>query len=284
MSEPGGRAERETGPGAGRERARPVSSERAFGVAAGLDPEVAAPLAARCQELGYASMWSNDHPGANGLDTLAAFAEGADSLDLGVAVMALDRHEPPEINERIESLGLDRGRLWLGVGAGFSKRPLTRMRDALPSLRDAIPGVRLVLAAMGPKMSALAGRGYDGAFLNWMTPEFAAGARESVHSGASEAGREAPPVLGYVRTAIGDDAKERLAKEEAFYRDLHDGYRRQFARLDQPVGTVGVAAPAAETADSELERYDALDVVVVRALASATLESMAAVAGATAPA
>lgn len=256
---------------------------RGFGVAAGLESDAAAPLAARCQELGYSSMWSNDHPGANGLDTLAAFAEGTDSLELGVAVMALDRHEPAEINERIEALGLDRDRLWLGVGAGFSKRPLTRMRDALPELRDAIPGVRLVLAAMGPKMSALAGSAYDGAFLNWMTPEFAAGARESVHSGAAEAGREPPPVMGYVRTAVGDDAAQRLAKEESFYRDLHDGYRRQFARLDRPVGTVGVAAANAGEAASALGEYDALDVVVIRGLASGNLEAMGAVAAAAAP-
>jgi alkanesulfonate monooxygenase SsuD/methylene tetrahydromethanopterin reductase-like flavin-dependent oxidoreductase (luciferase family) len=258
-------------------------SERGFGVAAGLDPDVAAALAGRCQKLGYSSIWSNDHPGANGLDTLAAFADGSDALDLGVAVMALDRHNPGEINQRIEDLGLDRGRLWIGVGAGFSKRPLTTMREALPALREGIPGVRLVLAAMGPKMSALAGSGFDGAFLNWMTPEFAAGARESVHAGAAEAGREPPPVLGYVRTAVGPDAAERLAKEEGFYRDLHDGYRRQFARLDQPQGTVGVAAPDADVARSELERYDALDVVVVRGLASATLESMGAVSAAAAP-
>ncbi|MFL5891654.1 MAG: LLM class flavin-dependent oxidoreductase [Solirubrobacterales bacterium] len=257
---------------------------RGFGVAAGLDPDVATPLAARCQELGYSSMWSNDHPGANGLDTLAAFAEGTEELELGVAVMALDRHQPAEINERIESLGLDRDRLWVGVGAGFTKRPLTTMREALPALRDSIPGVRLVLAAMGPKMSALAGSGFDGAFLNWMTPEFAAGARESVHSGAAEAGREPPPVLGYVRTAVGHDARERLAKEESFYRDLHDGYRRQFARLDRPTGTVGVAAADADQASRALDDYDALDVVVVRGLASATLEAMGAVAVAAAPA
>jgi alkanesulfonate monooxygenase SsuD/methylene tetrahydromethanopterin reductase-like flavin-dependent oxidoreductase (luciferase family) len=259
-------------------------SERGFGVAAGLDPEVATPLAARCQELGYSSVWSNDHPGANGLDTLAAFAGGSEALDLGVAVMAFDRHEPADINRRIESLGLDRGRLLIGVGAGFSKRPLSTMREALPVLREAIPGVRLVLAAMGPKMCALAGGGFDGAFLNWMTPEFAAGARENVHAGAAEAGREPPPVLGYVRTAVGADAAERLAKEESFYRDLHDGYRRQFARLGQPEGTVGVAATDADAAESELQRYEALDVVVVRGLASATLESMGAVAASAAPA
>ena len=258
-------------------------STRGFGVAAGLDPEVASPLAARCEELGYGSIWSNDHPGALGLETLAAFAKGSEALDLGVAVMALDRHEPREINERIEALGLDRERLWVGVGAGFAKRPLTTMRDALPALREAVPGVRLVLAAMGPKMCALAGSGFDGAFLNWMTPEFAAGARDDVHAGAADAGREPPPVLGYVRTAVGADAAERLAKEESFYRDLHDGYRNQFARLGHPEGTVGVAAADDGAADAELNRYEALDVVVVRGLASATLESMAAVAAAAAP-
>jgi alkanesulfonate monooxygenase SsuD/methylene tetrahydromethanopterin reductase-like flavin-dependent oxidoreductase (luciferase family) len=258
-------------------------SDRGFGVAAGLDPEVATPLAARCEELGFSSMWSNDHPGANGLDTLAAFAEGTDSLDLGVAVMALDRHDPAEINERIESVGLDRHRLWIGLGAGFSERPLTTMREALPKLRESIPGVRLVLAAMGPKMSALAGSGFDGAFLNWMTPESASTSRENVHAGAADTGREPPPVLGYVRAAVGEDAAGRLAKEESFYRDLHDGYRRQFARLEAPEGTVGVAAADRDAAQDELTRYDALDVIVVRGLASASLEAMGTVAAATAP-
>jgi alkanesulfonate monooxygenase SsuD/methylene tetrahydromethanopterin reductase-like flavin-dependent oxidoreductase (luciferase family) len=116
-----------------------------------------------------------------------------------------------------------------------------------------------------------------------MTPEFAAGARESVHSGAADAGREPPPVFGYVRTAVGGDAKERLAKEESFYRDLHDGYRRQFARLDRPPGTVGIAEDDPSAARTAVDEYDALDVVVVRGLASATLEAMGAVASAAAP-
>ena len=218
-------------------------------------------------------MWSNDHPARSGLDTLAAFAEGSERLELGVAVMALDRHEPAEINAKVTDLGLDRERLWIGVGAGFSERPLTTMRNALPALREAIPGVRLVLAAMGPKMCALAGSGFDGAFFNWMTPEFAARARDHVQAGARDAGRQPPPVLGYVRTAVGPDAGERLAKEESFYRDLHDGYRNHFARLGEPQGTVGVAEPDRERAQAELSRYAALDVLVVRGLASATLES-----------
>ena len=256
---------------------------RGFGVAAGLDPQVAAPLAARCAELGYASVWSNDHPGALGLETLAAFAEAPPALELGVAVMALDRHEPAAIADRLSGAGLDRERLWLGVGAGFSKRALSTMRDALPALREALPGVRIVLAAMGPKMCALAGAQYDGAFFNWMTPGFATRAREHVEEGARQAGRQPPPVFGYVRTAVGADAAERVAKEESFYRDLHAGYRNHFDRLDEPDGTVGVGAADRDEAQRELAAYDALDVLVVRGLASATTEAMTGLAEAAAP-
>jgi alkanesulfonate monooxygenase SsuD/methylene tetrahydromethanopterin reductase-like flavin-dependent oxidoreductase (luciferase family) len=256
---------------------------RAFGVAAGLDPRIAGPLAARCQELGYHSVWSNDHPAANGLETLAAFAETAPDLDLGVAVMALDRHAPQEIAAKLFELGLDRERLWIGVGAGFSEKPLTTMREALPGLREELGGVRIVLAAMGPKMCALGGSEYDGVFFNWMTPAFARDARGNVESGAGEAGRETPPVFGYVRTAVGPDAAERLAKEEAFYRDLHDGYRNHFSRLGEPEGTVGVAAADRDGAQAALAAYEALDVTVARGLASASVEAMTALAEAAAP-
>jgi len=258
---------------------------RAFGVAAGLDPEVAGPLAGRCQELGYASMWSNDTPAANGLETLAEFARGSDRIELGVGVVALNRQGPEEIAADLDRLGLDRERLWLGVGAGagFTGKPLTTMREALPRLREALPGVRLILAAMGPRMCAFAGEAWDGVFFNWMTPAFAAQAREHVERGAREAGRETPRVFGYVRTAVGAQAEERLGKEESFYRDLDQGYRDHFDRLGEPEGTVGVAAENAGEAQSALSEYRALDTVVVRALASAKLEDMSALAEAAAP-
>jgi hypothetical protein len=104
-----------------------------------------------------------------------------------------------------------------------------------------------------------------------------------VEEGAQEAGRETPPVLGYVRTAVGEDAARRLAKEESFYRDLHAGYRNHFDRLGEPEGTVGIAAAGREEVATALTAYEALDVLVVRALASATVEGMTAVAEAAAP-
>jgi hypothetical protein len=86
-----------------------------------------------------------------------------------------------------------------------------------------------------------------------------------------------------VRTAIGDDAESRLAKEESFYRNLHDGYRNHFDRLGAPEGTVGIAAPDQEAAQVALAEYSALDVIVVRGLASAKVEPMTALARAAAP-
>ena len=123
-------------------------------------------------------------PARKGSRRSPTFAEGAERIDLG---RRGDRARPPrpDRDQRPTSseLGLDRERLWLGVGAGFSKKPLTAMREALPALRDALPGVRLVLAAMGPKMCAFAGAEFDGVFFNWMTPEFAADARKNVERG-----------------------------------------------------------------------------------------------------
>ena len=260
-----------------------MSTARGFGVAAGLEPAVATELAGRCEELGYTSIWSNDHPAASGIETLADFARGSAAMQLGVAVLALDRNPPEEIDAKITECGLDRSRLLIGVGAGFSEKPLTRMREAHDHLREAIPGVKLILAAMGPKMCALAGASYDGAFFNWMTPGFAAGAREQVEEGASEAGRKTPRVYGYVRASVGADAATRLAKEEGFYRDLHDGYRNHFERLGEPPGTVGVAEPDPSDVDASVGAYEALDTVVVRGLASASFAAMDRVATAAAP-
>lgn len=260
------------------------AQKRGFGVAAGLPAEVCGPLAETCDETGYASIWSNDHPGAKGLETLAEFAKASDRLELGVGVIALDRQTPEVIAADIERLGLDPARLWIGVGAGFQKKPLTFMTEQVGELRDKLPGVKVVLAAMGPKMCALAGACYQGAFFNWMTPGFAADARKMVAIGAKDADRATPPVFGYVRTAIGDDAAERLAKEESFYRGLHKGYISHFARLGEPEGTVGVAATGREEAQRRLAAYDALDTIVVRGLASARIEPMTALARAAAPA
>ncbi len=258
-------------------------NSRGFGVTAGLDPEIASPLAARCQELGYSSMWSNDHPGARGLETLAEYAKGADRIDLGVAVIALDRQSPEEIASEIDRLGIDRDRLWLGLGAGFTEKPLTAMREAHPGLREALPGVRLVLAAMGPKMSALGGAEWDGVFLNWMTPEFAARTRERVEEGRKRGRTRDAADLRLRPHGRGGRRRGPAGEGRVVLSRPASGYRSHFDRQGAPEGTVGVAAENAGVAQQELSRYRSLDTVVVRALASATFEDMSTLAEAAAP-
>lgn len=261
-------------------------ASRGLGVAAGLDSEVARALAGRCAAIGFRSLWSNDHPMASGLETAAEFASAAAGLEVGVAVLALDRHDPSGIAAKVRELGIDPSRLWTGIGAGFTNRPLSVVREGLQGSRAALPdGTRIAVAAMGPKMCALAGAEADGVFLNWMTPEKAAWARERVHAGATDAGRGSPPpIFGYVRVAVGPDAPERLLKEESFYRQLHQGYIRHFESLGAEPGTVGIAATDPDEVDAELKRYEGpIDHVVVRALAHADSESLGAVAEAAAP-
>ena len=73
-------------------------------------------------------------------------------------------------------------------------------------------------------------------------------------------------------------------KDESFYRDLHAGYRKHFDRQGAPEGTVGVAGENESVVQAGLARYKALDVIVVRALTSATIENMSALAEAAGPA
>ena len=87
-----------------------------------------------------------------------------------------------------------------------------------------------------------------------------------------------------MRTAVGPDAAERLAKEESFYRDLHAGYRNHFDRLGEPEGTVGVAAADRDEAREALAAYDAIDTLGrPRPRQRASVEAMTAVAEAAAP-
>ena len=264
-----------------------MSAARGFGVGGGLEEELAGAVAARCDGLGYGSIWSSDSAGASGLRTLAALAAGSQRLELGIGTLELDRHRPAEIAAEIGALGLDPERLWLAFGPGLGKRSSAAMEAALVELRERLGGVRLVLAIAGGEagqLCALAGRAWDGALVEWTTPAGAGHARRQVLAGADAAARPAPPVLGYVRAAVGADAETRLARDEGFFRELDDGYRRHFERLGAPPGSVGVQSEHEQEIGAALAPYEApLDMLIVRALARTTLGAIGRLAAAAAP-
>jgi alkanesulfonate monooxygenase SsuD/methylene tetrahydromethanopterin reductase-like flavin-dependent oxidoreductase (luciferase family) len=263
----------------------PVSTHRGLGITAGLDAGLARELAARCEELGYHSLWSNDEPAARGLDMLAQFSAVTARLELGVGVLPLHRYEPARIAAEVDRLGLDPARLWLGVGSGALSRQVDPLRRAVAELRALLPeATRIMVAAMRPGLCRLAGSIADGVLLNWMLPDQAARAREWVREGAAQRGRPAPVIASYVRVAVGAGAAQRLRAEEGFYRTINEGHRKHFAAMDVPVGAVGIAASQRSEAVQALAAYDAvLDLPIVRVLADANGTALRAVTDAAAP-
>ncbi|MFN2463245.1 MAG: LLM class flavin-dependent oxidoreductase [Candidatus Dormibacteria bacterium] len=250
-----------------------------LGIAAGPDPKPLEDLARQAEDLGYDSIWCNDHPGGEGLLQLAAWAQASRHLQLGVGVMALDRHRTEEIAARVQQLELPVDRLLLGLGAGFTKTPLGVVREGVESLRAALPGVRVAVAAMGPRMCELAGEIGDAVLLNWMTPARAAWARPLVEAGTKRTGRESTDVriFGYVRTALGADGADRLRREsETYFQMPH--YRRHFDQMGAEPASVGVATADPSGVADGINRYRALDEPVVRVLSHRDIGDILAVA------
>jgi alkanesulfonate monooxygenase SsuD/methylene tetrahydromethanopterin reductase-like flavin-dependent oxidoreductase (luciferase family) len=258
---------------------------RGLGINAGLEPGLAGDLAARCQELGYQSLWSNDEPGESGLETLAHFAAGAPRLELGVGVLPLDRNRPADIAAEIDRLGLDPAKLWLGIGSGSLRPQLDVVRRSVDELRELLPeGTRIVVAAMRQRLCRLGGAIADGVLLNWMLPEQAAQSRGWVREGAEEVGRDAPLVASYIRVAVGAGAMQRLRDAEGFYRTVTEGHRRHFEAMNVPLGSVGIAASSRpEVLDALAPYQSALDLPILRMLADRDAIALAEVADAGAP-
>ena len=212
-------------------------SRRGFGVAAGLDPEIATPLAARCQELGYSSMWSNDHPGAKGLETLAEYAKGADRIELGVAVIALDRQSPDRDRSRYRP-PRHRPRTALArPRRGLHEKPLTTMREALPAAARGASRRPARARRDGPEDVRLRRRRVGRRLLQLDDPrvrrsELANGSRPA----PGKQGATRRPCSATCAPRSAPTPRSRLAKDESLYRDMHQGYRSHFDRQGGPGG------------------------------------------------
>lgn len=240
---------------------------RGFAVSAGLDPAVAGPLAQRCAELGYSSLWSGDH-GADGLETLAAFAGRASETRLGLVG---PERPAAAVAGSVERLGLDPARLTIALAAAGPGA----LERAAAAWRSELPDARLLALARTSAELRVAAAAFDGAVASWMTPAMIAAARSDLGP--------APDLAGIVRAAVGADAETRLAKEEGFARSI-PANREHFARLEDP-GRTGVACDTAPEVPAALAPYDAvLDELVVRGLAARKLWNLDRIATAAAPA
>lgn len=258
----------------------------AFGIPATRDPDRAARIGMETERLGFSTIWTNDIPQASGLATAGHIARATSTIRIAVGVLPCDRNPPAQVAVAVRNLKLPLDRLVVGVGSGSSKNPLQAVRAAIEHLRgDFGPALTIGLGAMGPRMCKLAGEVADVVLLNWMTPERVAWARRHIGAGSSRAGRRQPPeAVGYVRTAMGKGATERIRSEAEKYYAM-PAYRRHFDAMGEELQSVGLNADD-EDLQSRLTGYgEVLDEVVIRAVPETdSLESTLAVAKAIAAA
>ena len=133
---------------------------RGFGVAAGPRSRGRrASLPAAAPRYGYASLWSNDHPMASGLETAAVFAAAAPELGRRRRRAGARPPSPPR-RRRQDRRGRPRARAGCGSASAPAspRRPLAIVRGGPGGdARRAPGGTRVAVAAMGPKMCRLAG-------------------------------------------------------------------------------------------------------------------------------
>lgn len=201
-----------------------------------------AAVAAEAAALGYGSLWTpnrDDDPFA-----LCARWHEASGLQTGISVLPMDRWSRERlVSGARRALERTAGRFVLGVGAGADRdRPIKKLADLSSALRPALGAGRIYLGALGPQMLRLAGERYDGAALNWCSPEQTRWCREQVAAGALRCGREPRDVRihQYIRVCVDPDiaaARRGLAKMTLAYAlaapgsDKTKGYRGHFTRM-----------------------------------------------------
>jgi probable F420-dependent oxidoreductase len=201
------------------------------------------PFARLAEESGYTDIWSAEVGGADGFAVLAAAATVTNSLRLGTAIVPVFSRPPALLAMGAATVdSISGGRFVLGLGTSTSiiigswmglafEKPIARVRETIQIVRESLAGKKvsvrgetvtsegfrlslqpqspppIYLAALGPKMTELAGQVADGLILYLFTPEGARDAIQRFHDAASKAGRdpETLDVVARIPAAIDED-------------------------------------------------------------------------------
>lgn len=217
------------------------------------------------EETGYRSVFVPEIAAREAFATLAGFAVSTSEIALATGVVRIDRRDAHVTAMAAATLHeVSGGRFVLGLG---SSGPIRRTGAFVRAVRALLAGeepveggvapggldlaapvdVPLYLAALGPRMTELAGEVADGVLLNWCTPERVARARAEIARGAERAQRDSRDVTVavYVRACLGHDEAFALAalREAAGRYAAMPKYRRQFDGM-------GLGEPASKAADA----------------------------------
>jgi F420-dependent oxidoreductase-like protein len=226
-------------------------------------------------DAGFASFWLAEAMGLDSLTAAAVIGREVPDIEIGIAVVpTFPRHPIVMAQQALTAQALSGGRLVLGIGVSHAplmewrygyrfERIAQHMREYLEvllplvreqtveyagdlftgrmslSVRDATP-VRVVLAALGPRMLELAGGMADGTAVFMTGPRTLAGhVVPRIRAAARAAGRSAPMIGAAFSVCVTGDVAAARANVEKRYAAIGSlpSYR---AMLDRE----GVASPA----------------------------------------
>jgi len=213
------------------ERARLRGALGRYGIWRGR-PGVPVDYAVEAERLGFGSLWAGGSPAADlvAIEELLAATERIVVATGIVNIWSADVGQLAESFQRIEER--HPGRFILGIGTGHPERieqaakpygPIVDYLDALEA--RGVPGHRLALAALGPRITALAGERTLGAHPYFVPAAHSAAARTVL-------GPE-PLLIPEARVALESDAdraRDLLRPGMAFYFALTN-YRNNLVRL-----------------------------------------------------
>lgn len=171
------------------------------------------------EDLGYGTLWVNEGVAREPFAVLGALARATTRLTLGIGIASIYARDAVAAHAGARTIAdLSGGRFVMGLGVshrssvelrGHEYRPphaaLTAYLDAYDAAPWRGPEVDeppLLLAALGPRMLALAASRTDGAFPFLVPASYVGGARHALDAAARAAGRPGRPALVVAQLAI----------------------------------------------------------------------------------
>jgi probable F420-dependent oxidoreductase len=243
-----------------------------FNSAAQVPAKICADAAALAEERGFGGVWKGESNSRDPLVLLTAYAVRTTRLDLGTAIYHMYGRSPVTLGIQAATLNeYADGRLLLGLGVANEviaswhgdtyDRPLRRMREYVDILRATYAGerveyegeffsstggfklafeppphpLRVMLAALGPQMTRLAGQISEGVVVNMADPAMVREIVSRCHEGARSVGRDPAgfEVATKLRVALSEDealARSTLKKVLTFYA-LQTGYSEMLRQM-----------------------------------------------------
>jgi probable F420-dependent oxidoreductase len=134
-----------------------------FGITTGLDSSAESIAAAQAAEqLGYPAIWLSGGP-LPGLQTITDLVGATTAIKFVSGILAVSKYSAADVSTTYAALEATApGRFTAGLGGAHGPKPIATLTAYLDELD--VPVERRVLAALGPKMLALAGERTAGAY------------------------------------------------------------------------------------------------------------------------